>query len=125
MKIFKILDFMRLYNIIKDKAMSVKTAYKFHQLVEKLRPEQEFYESRLQQILAKYGQVDSEGNFIYTDNGAGIKIKEDMLADCQSEINELSSLEIDLPPIRFSLDELEGLDLPLSQLEVLFDFVEE
>ena len=54
-----------------------------------------------------------------------IKIKPDMIDQCQAEILELEGLDITKPDIRFSLDEFDGFNLTLAQTESLLDFIED
>jgi hypothetical protein len=125
MEIIKVNEFLRVCDELANKPINIKTAYKLAKLRASLQSEADFYNSKLQSIIQKYGEVDEEGNFIFTDNGNGVKIKPDMLSACQAEVEELENLDITKPDIRFSLDEFDGFDLTLAQTTSLLDFIED
>ena len=125
MEIVKVNEFLRVCDELANKPINIKTAYKLAKLRTSLQSESDFYNSKLQAIIQKYGEVDENGNFIFTDNGNGVKIKQNMLEACQEEVDELERLDITKPDIRFSLDEFDGFDLTLTQTESLLEFIEE
>lgn len=125
MRIVKVNEFLKVCDELANKPINIKTAYKLAKLKKALQSEAEFYTSRLQSIVQRYAEVDESGNFVFTDNGNGIKVKSDMIDQCQKEILELESLEITKPDIKFSLDEFDGFSLTLAQTESLLDFIED
>ena len=125
MEISKVNDFLKVCQELENKSVNIKTVYKLAKLHSLLQTEADFYSTKLQGIIQKYGEVDEEGKFIFVDNGSAVKIKEGMLDNCRKEIEELNNFTVQLPDIHFTLDEFEGLELTLSQIEVFLDFIEE
>lgn len=121
----ELLEMDILINKLKDIKTSIKTAYKFSKLGREIAREKEFYQIQLNNIIDKYGEKDENGQFILTDNGAGVRIQKDKMNDCQKEIVELSELEVELTDIKISVEELENFEISARELEVLMPFIEE
>lgn len=125
LKMYQILAFEDIYNKIKDTKMPIKVAYKFSKLTREVDSERVFYQSKLQSIIDTYGEKDSEGNFVLTEDKTGIQIVKENLNKCQEEVNELSNLDVEINGIEFNLEELENLSLTLQELDILMPFIKE
>ena len=53
----------------------------------------------------------------------GIKIKEGYQSECQKKIQEFNQLDVTIPDVYFTIEELESLNLTLFELEVLEPFI--
>lgn len=124
MKLVEVFDFLNLRNKIIDKKLPIKTSYKLTRFFNQLEEEAKFFNETLQKIIDEYGQKDENGNFIFTDNGQGVKIKEDKYNDCMGKIEELNSIEVKLNYTpSFTLEELEGLDLEMKYINLLMPYI--
>jgi len=126
MKLIEVFDILNIRNKLVDKKLPIKTSYKLNRLFNELEVESKFFNETLEKIIDEYGQKDEAGNFILTDNGQGVKIKEEKFSECKNKIDELSNVEIhlDYEPV-FSLDELDGLDLEMKYINLLIPFISE
>lgn len=124
LKIAQILNFREFYEKVKDKKLPLKTTYKFTKLFAKLDTELLFYQEQLQKIMDKYGEKDVEGNFVLTPEKTGIMIQKQFLPICQKEMNELHNLDVELDGFSFTLDELEGLEMTIGEMNILAPFIE-
>lgn len=124
-KMHQILDFELVYNKIKNTKMPIKTIYNFAKFAREINNEKEFYQQELQRIIDNFGERDENGNFVLTEDKTGIQIKKELLNECQKEIALLSNLEIEIKGISLSIDELENVELTLSEMEILMAFIEE
>lgn len=99
--------------------------YKFSLIIPLLTPHTQFYEKRQQEIAAKYGKKDEEGNFVKTEDGKGIIIEDKFIDDFEKAIKELNELtvEIDSDKIACSLDDLEKLNLSIAELSQISSFI--
>lgn len=99
--------------------------YKFSLIIPLLAPHTQFYEKRQQEIAAKYGKKDEEGNFVKTEDGKGIIIEDKFIDDFEKAIKELNELtvEIDADKIACSLDDLEKLNLSIAELSQISSFI--
>ena len=85
----------------------------------------DIYQSQLNKIILEYGARDENGQLIQTENGDGIKIKEDKIQECQEKLNELSTLEIEINESPISIEALENLELSLDEIGALSSFLSE
>ncbi len=124
-KMHQILEFQLFYDKIKEKEMSIKTAYKFSKLISRLDTEIKFYQRKFQSILEKYGEKDEKGNFKLTEDKKGVVIKQENLLVCQKEIEELHNLDIEISEVDFTLDELDSLNVTIQEMNIMMPFIKE
>jgi len=120
-QVFRILD---IYKKVKELKVPAKVAYKFNKLCASLDGEAKFYNDELNKILQQYGEKEENGAFKRTEEG-GIQIMEGQIEAAQKEIDNLWSLEIEVPDITFTLDELDGLQLSIEEFNGMLPFITE
>ena len=104
--------------------MALKTAYKFNRLIDRLEQEVIFYNKKLDETVQAYAEMDENNKPIFLDD-VTVKIKEDKSEECQTVMNELDNLEIEVDPITFTLDELESLNISIEGVNSLIPFIQE
>lgn len=112
----------KIFSEINNKQFNIETQYKFIKIKKKLKEEIEIINNQIQILIDNYGEKDKNNNLILTENG-GIKIKADALQECKNKIKAINELNIQLPDIYFSLEELKPLNLSFYQLEILEPFI--
>ena len=115
--------FYNLYDQIKDRAPSIKTAYKMNKIYERAAQEQTFIQEQQQKIVEKYAQRDEKGNLILTDDKTDILVEPSKMNECKKALRELVEIEVELPDYSFTLDELEPLKLSINDLQPLMNFI--
>lgn len=123
-KLSEILNFQNFYSKIKDKKLSIKTAYKFTKIFHVMDEEIKFYQTKLKEICETYGEKNEDNSFIFTEDG-GIKIKEDKVTECQREIQALSNFTVEIPDFVFTIEELGDLELSVDDLYPVLKFIAE
>lgn len=108
----------RLYN----KRFNLQTQYKILKLVKAIEEEDELMNKSILIIANEYAEKDNNGEVIKTEDG-GIKIDENKKAELALALNNLNSAELQLPDIYFSLEEFDGLDLTLEELDAFMPFI--
>ena len=105
--------------------LPLSARYKFSLIIPLLAPHTQFYEKRQQEIAAKYGKKDEEGNFVKTEDGKGIIIEDKFIDDFEKAIKELNelSVEIDSDKITCSLNDLEKANLSIAELSQISSFI--
>lgn len=105
--------------------LPLSARYKFSLIIPLLAPHTQFYEKRQQEIAAKYGKKDEEGNFVKTEDGKGIIIEDKFIDDFEKAIKELNELtvEIDADKITCSLNDLEKANLSIAELSQISTFI--
>lgn len=111
----------QLLDKIKTKNFSIQTQYKFLKILRVVNEELVIYEEQRNSLIESYAEFEN-GHPIMDDHG-GVKIKQECLDECVKKIGEINAIQITLPDIYFSLDELEPLGLTLGELELLEPFI--
>lgn len=121
--ITEIQNFKELYMKLKDKPLKLATAYKMAKLFKEMELSISFYSEKLQEIVNTYALKDDDGNFVVTEDGEGVTIKEDQLGECQAAMEELHTLPIEIGGAKFALDEFEGLELTTADALLMLPFL--
>lgn len=108
----------RLYN----KRFNLQTQYKILKLVKAIEEEDELMNQSILKIANEYAEKDNNGEVIKTEDG-GIKIDENKKAELALALNEMNTAQLQLPDIYFSLEEFDGLDLTLEELDAFMPFI--
>ena len=108
----------RLYN----KRFNLQTQYKILKLVKAIEEEDELMNKSILIIANEYAEKDNNGEVVKTEDG-GIKIDENKKAELALALNNLNSAELQLPDIYFNLEEFDGLDLTLEELDAFMPFI--
>ena len=108
---------------IRDKSFSIKTQYKFLKLAKSLDSELMIINEQKQRLIEKYVQTDKNGEYIVNEDG-GLVIKDNLVQEFQQKLSELDEMEIELPDLTFTLEELEYLKLSLQEIFYLEKFIE-
>ena len=119
-------NFQQVYNELATMRLPIKVAYGLQKLYNALKPDNDFFDNRIKEIIEGYAKKDEEGNPILTSDGRGIEVEEDKREECNKEINELYQTEITAPDVNLTLEDLttvEGLELTIPQLEILGKFL--
>ena len=107
---------------LKDKSFNLQTQYKILKLVKAIEEEDELMNQSVLKIANEYAAKDEDGNTITTEDG-GIKIDENKKAELALALDGLNAAELQLPDIYFSLEEFEGLNLTLEELNAFIAFI--
>lgn len=124
MKMYEVLELQNLYNSISHIKMPLKVTYKFTRLMKRAQEELEFYQQKFQEIVEEYG-VHENGQLKLTSDGTSVMIISGKEAECNAKLLELRSLEIPIDNIKFTIEELEGIDISISELSCLMSLIEE
>ena len=124
MKMYELLELPKLYESIKDTKLSLKTTYKFAKLIQRAEGELAWYQSEFQKIIQDYG-VQENGQYKLTPDGQSIMIIPGKEAECNAKITELRNLDVIIDNIKFSIEELNGIDVSISELTCLMSLIED
>lgn len=124
MKMYQLLEIQNIYQSICQIKMPIKTTYKFTKLAKILEEELIFYKEQFQKIIEQYG-VKENGKIKHSDDGLTIYIAPEKQQECNEKILELQNLDIDIKDITFTIEELEGIDISISELNCLMSLIKE
>lgn len=109
--------FQRISNV----KFNIDTQYKLLKLKKAIAEEEEIYEQQLER-LREYCLRDENGNFIRNEDG-GLAVDTERIEECTAIVTEINNIQIQVPDLYFSLDELSPLELTFSELEALDPFI--
>ena len=124
MKMYEVLDLQVLYNSIANIKMPLKTTYKFTRLMKRAEEEVAFYQEKFREIVEEYG-VKENGEYKLTPDRTSIMIVPGKEAECNAKLNELRNLEVQIDNIKFSVEELEGIEVSVAELGCLMSLIED
>lgn len=125
LQVTKAINATGVYDKLRTQKLPVRAMYKFTKLFQAIDEETKYYYDKLRELVTEYSQKDENGNPIPTDDNLGVKIQEDRIGEFQRELNELTELQINLPDISFSLNELESAELSFDEFNLLLPFIKE
>ena len=123
-KMSEVLILNTLYNKIKTQSTSIRTTYKLSKLFKAVQKENEFYTEQLNAIIDEYADRDENGSPIVLEGG-GIKVKEGFSDVTKEKLAELWDIDVSLPDIKFTIDELDTISLTVEDFNSLLPFIEE
>lgn len=121
----QVLALQPVYDLIKKKTLPIKTAYKLSRLFKVIDSEARFYTEQLNTIIEQYALRDENGDKVTTNEGNSIQIAPDYIDLTSQKINELLSLDVELPDLLFSLDELDSLGLTMEEVNAFFPLIQD
>lgn len=124
MKMYEIIELQNLYNSIAHIKLPLKTTYKFARLEKRAEEELSFYQKKFREIVEEYG-VKENGQYKMSPDGQSIIIISGKEEECNEKLAELRNLEVDIKDIKFSIDELEGIDVSIAELSCLMSLIED
>ena len=110
---------------LKSQKTSVKTAYKISKILSAVEKEFEFYQAKFMEIINEYAEKDENGQPVMTDGGNGVKINPEKIGEAQTKMVELETIEAEINVAPLTLDELEGLEISISDMQTLSYVIEE
>lgn len=125
MKMYEVLDLQSLYDAIAKTKLPLKTTYKLTRLMKRAELEIEFYQAKFQEILAEYCERDENGQYKTNESGDSVIIMAGKEQECNTKILELRNLDVEINDIKFSIEELESLDISISELACIMSLIED
>ena len=116
-------EIYELISNFKDQKLPVKLSYKIMKILSSLEPEIEFYQNHLRELIQDCAEIDDEGKLVYTEDKQNIKLKPDKSKEFSERYNELTAMEVSVIDLKFTLEELENLQLTPQELYILDQFI--
>lgn len=122
-KMKEILGYLNFYEAVRDQKIPLKIAYKLAQLSKAIEAEISFYQDKLREIITEYGELDENGNPIPSESGNGIMLRKGVEEECYKAMQELEEIEVTLPDVKLTIDELEKLQLTIVEMNYMMPFL--
>jgi hypothetical protein len=121
---YEILELQKLYVSIANTKMPLKTTYKFARLMKRAEEELTFYQEKFREIVEEYG-VKENGEYKLINDGQSIAIIPGKEAECNTKLAELRNLDVSIDGIKFTIEELEGIDISVVELSCIMSLIED
>lgn len=118
----KVKDLNQIIDNLKHKKFDIRLQYKFIKIKKAIEEEEEIYREQIKLNCEQFFEKDASNTPIVNAEGA-YKIKADKMNECYLLMEEMNNIDVQVPDIYFSLDELETLDLTLEELLILDTFI--
>ena len=118
----KIADFLEMF---KSKKLSFKTMYHLTLLAQEVQKHVEFYNNAFRSIIMEYGKKDENGELVLTDNKESVLLAEETTLEAHQKLTELQALDVELPEIKFSLDEFQNIEITAEEMLTIMPFISE
>lgn len=106
----------RISEKIQKEVFDIRTQYKLLKLKAAADQEYKIFIEQLTNLSDKYGDKDEHGELQVSANG-GVKVKPEFVKVFGEKLAQLEDLEVTVPDIYFTLDELQNLKLTMEELE--------
>lgn len=124
LKMYEITQFSTFFTKVKTQPLPFKTSYRLTLLSQEVDKHVSFYQENFRNILQEYGKKDENGNLVPTEDGQGIKLIEETMQEAYNKLTELRELEVELPDVKFAIEEFEKVELSPSEMLVIMPFIE-
>ena len=118
MKIYKLIQIKEIFTPHYNEKLSVGLSYKIYKLCNAIEQEERFFNQKRQDVIEEFGQKDADGGLVINDKGF-VKIQEDKEQEAQKALDELTAIDVDMPNITFTIDELSEIKLSVMDMAVL------
>lgn len=122
-KMHEALGYTTFYTAAKEQKVPLKTAYKLSKLSKAVEEQQNFYQDKFREIIQDYAKLNEFGEPELTEDGMSVLLRDGTEEECQKAIEELQNLEIDLPDVNLTSEELGNLELTLLEMNGILPFL--
>lgn len=123
MKIINIINSKEIFSPYFREKLSPSLSYKIYKFCKFAEQEEEFYNQKMGEIIEEYAERDENGSVVNI-NGQ-IKLADETALEAKQKVADLRSIDVDVPNIKFALDELSEIKLSVADIAALDDFIEE
>ena len=120
----QVINFRNNINFFADANLPLKGAYKINKIRKEVEKEADFYSEKFQEIIDKYAKKDENGDMVFSDDGDQIMINDGMIEECNTALNDLQKLEVEINNYNLTIEDLgENMQCTPDQLDVLMPFM--
>ncbi len=123
MKLIKLIETIRVLEEIRDEKLPFSTGYKMAKFLSAVSDDDAYFKERYSSLISEYAVKDGNGNLQVSNDS--ITISPDKIEEFNKKVEELGNVEVEIPDVKFSLSELDSLNLSVNQIVSLFQFIEE
>lgn len=108
---------------LSEKQLPIRVAFRIARLIRELDKENATFESSRRAIIEKYAMRDEAGKIAQANNG-NILLQQDKIEDCNNELNELLSTEVEINADKINIEDLDKIEMTPAQVYNIEAFIE-
>lgn len=121
-----ILEFRKGVNNFLTLKLPLSIAYKLNKMNNEVEKEVEFYQDKFNEIIEKYAKIDENGNTVFSEDGTQIMIQDDKIVECNTAIEELLELEVEINNYGLSIDNFgDNIECTTEEVAAIAPFLDE
>ena len=124
LKMYQIIDFSSFFEKVKSQKLPFKISYRLTLLATEIQKHIDFYQENFRNLLMEYSKKDGEGNPVPTEDGQGVLLVEETMAEAYTKLAELRELDVELPDAKFSIDDFDKIELSPEEMMIIMPFIE-
>ena len=124
LKIHQITNFPAIFSKLKTQRLPFKTSYRLTLLAQEISKHVAYYQEQFNELLLEYSKKDEEGSPVPTPDGQGVLLEESSMEEAYTKLAELRDLDVELPDVKFSVDDFGNIELAPEEMLVLMPFIE-
>lgn len=105
--------------------LSIQSHHKMHKLLPLLDEETKFYSEKYQSFLDKYSEKNEDGSVRLIEDTNNVQISAEKQEEAFKERDELYSLEVEVPDIKFPISIFGEIELSAYEYGCVLPFIEE
>ena len=125
LKMYQIIDFPSFFEKVKSQKLPFKTSYRLTLLTQEIEKHINFYQEKFRELILEYSKKDENGNPLPTDDGSGVQLVEETMNEAYTKLAELRGLDVELPDVKFGIDDFGEVELSPEEMVVIMPFIEE
>ena len=123
-KMYQAAELAPILTKLKEAKLPFKISYGIAMLALEIEKSLNYYNTQLRDMLNYYGEHDENGGLISTEDGGGIFLRPELKDEAYQKLEELGSLDIELPDYKFNLDAFGDIEISPQEMLILMPFIE-
>lgn len=123
MKIDKLLTINKTLSTLNTEQVALRSAYNIAKFLSETQSDIKFFKERLTDFIISYGEKDSEGKLIQSQNNEGFLIDKTKLSECEKEMKDINNYEINVPELVIYYEDLPSNGITPQMLIELMPYI--
>lgn len=123
MKIDKLLTLQKTLEKINTSNIALRSAYNIAKFLSETQSDVKFFKERLTDFIIFYGEKDSEGKLIQSQDKEGFLIDKTKISECEKEMKDINNYEINVPELIIYYEDLPSNGITPKMLIELMPYI--
>lgn len=123
MNIIKVIQAKEVFAPYFREKLSPSLSYKIYKFCKLVEQEEMFYNQKMKEIIEEFAQRNDNGGI--ESNDGRIRIDSKRTNEANQAVKDLQSINVEVPNVKFTLDELSEIKLSVTDIVALDEFIVE